>query len=163
MSVKTGVLSKAYYRSAGNYGTPTHSEITIINDLTVDDSWDTADANSRATPVNLKAITGKTIMASGTVKNDGSALWLALLNANVGGYALDMHFLDGDKATNNTTGYRADCYVTKFAEDQSRGNRLYNQVEFALAESDNLPKRALVTNNALTYATIGTGTAPSYS
>lgn len=163
MAVKTGILSKAYYRSSGNYGSPTHSELTIINDLTVDDSWDVLDAPSRATVANTKALGGKTVMASGTVKNDGSALWTALLNASVGGYALDMHFLDGDITTNNSTGYRADCYVTKFTEDQSRGARLYNQVEFVLAESDNLLKRVLVTSNVATYANVGTGAAPSYA
>jgi hypothetical protein len=75
---------------------------------------------------------------------------------------LDMLFLDGGSTTNNTTGFRVDCVVTDTTVDQGRGNRLYNSVKFSPTESDNPVKAVLVTNNALTYATV-TGTTLSYA
>lgn len=160
--LKKGIDCKAFYRSGGNYATPTWTEVSIINDLTQNSAANEAEANSRASYVNRMVITGFDLNWTGTMQSDASATWTAIYEAMLENSTLDMLFLDGGSTTNNTTGFRVDCVVTDTTVDQGRGNRLYNSVKFSPTESDNPVKAVLVTNNALTYATV-TGTTLSYA
>lgn len=160
--LKTGITSKAFVRTTGSYGTPTFTEVSIINDLTQNATAQEAEANDRSSPVNKSVITSIDLNWTGTMKKDLSATWTLIYEAMLEGATLDMLFLDGGSTTNNTTGYRADVQVFDVTEDQGRNTRLYNSVKFMPTESDNPVKAVLVTAGALTYATV-TGTTLSYA
>ena len=162
MALKTGITCKAFVRSAGNYGTPTWSECTVINDLTQNLTATEAEANSRASFINQTVITAADLNWTGTMKSDGSATWTILYEGLLESTTLDFLILDGGSTTNGTTGFRADCVITDVTTDQGRNNRVYNSIKIMPTESDNPVKAVLVTNNALTYATV-TGTTLSYA
>lgn len=160
--LKTGITCKAFVRSSGNYGTPTWTELSIINDLTQNLTANEGEANARASVIDLSVITSIGLNWTGTMKKDASATWTLIYEALLEGAPLDMLFLDGGSTTNNTTGFRADVQVFDTSEDQGRNTRLYNSVKFMPTESDNPVKAVLVTGGALTYATV-TGTTLSYA
>lgn len=160
--LKTGIASKAWVRTGGNYGTPTWTECTCFNDLTQNLTGNEGEANARASVVDLVVITSIGLNWTGTMKADASAVWTLIYEALLEGATLDFLILDGGSTTNNVTGFRADCVVTDATQDQGRNVRLYNSIKISPTESDNPVKAALVTNNVLTYDAVD-GAALSYA
>lgn len=154
MATYLGVNAKAYYRSAGSYGSPTRTEISSIADLMEDVKFAEAEANSRLSMVDLAEPSTMQLSWTGTVKNDGSAAWTALYLAFLTRAAVDMWFLNGPDSTNGVTGYRAMVKIFDLSQDQGRSVRLYNTFLFKPCEDDNLPKRVLVAGGVPTYAPI---------
>lgn len=161
MATYKGISCKAYYNT-GTYGSPTWTEISVINDLTQNATAATAEANSRASVVDLAVITSIGLSWSGTMKNDGSATWTAMYEAMLESTVLDMLILTAAHTVNGATGFRADCVMTEVSEDQGRNTRLYNSINIMPTESDNAVKAVLIAGGVPTYATV-TGTTLSYA
>lgn len=157
MPIYLGVNAKAY-RNTGSYGSPTRTEISSIRDLMEDVKFAEAEANSRATIVDLTVATVLGLSWTGDVKNDGSSNWTALYLAFLTRAAVDMWFLNGPDTTNGVTGYRAMVQVFDMSASQGRGETIYNKFLFKPTEDDNLPKRVLVTGGVPTYAPINGST-----
>jgi len=158
----TGINCKAYY-NAGNYGTPSWTELTCINDLQENSKTMTADSNSRASWINLKVGTSGDLSWNGNMKRDGSAPHLVVYKAMKAKTSLDLLILDGGVAVNNSMGHRADCLIIDTSNNQNRSERLYDSIEIVPTESANLPKHVIVTGGVITMATMGTGAELSYS
>jgi len=158
----TGINCKAYY-NAGNYGTPSWTELSIINDFQENSKTMTADSNSRASWINLKVGVNGDLSWTGNIKRDGSAAHLVIYKAMKAKTSLDMLFLDGGVAVNNSMGHRADCLVIDMSNNQGRSERLFDSIEIVPTDSANLPKHVIVTGGVITMATMGTGAALSYS
>lgn len=153
MAIYLGVNAKAY-RNTGSYGSPTLTEISSISELMEDAKFGEADANSRATIVDLTVAPTLALSWNGKLKNDGSSNWTALYLAFLTRAAVDMWFLNGPSTTNGVTGYRATVLLFDMSTSQNRDERLYNSFLFKPTEDDNLPKRVLVAGGVPTYAPI---------
>lgn len=157
MGMKLGIRSKMYYRSAGNFASPTWSEISAIKDLTVNAQWDTTDAPDRSTVVKGMAKTLLGLSVSGSMKASDSGVAVgAVLDAMLGATAsMDVMVLDGSSSTNGARGYRYEAIVTQANQDQNIQNALYWDVDFAPSGfADNAPQSVLVTNSAPVFTTL---------
>lgn len=154
---KLGILAKLYYRSAGTYGAPTWTEISLISDLAVNPAWDKADASSRGSRVKKSAKTMLGLEFTGRLKKKpGDASYEAVMNALVSDDVLDVLILDGDKDTENNRGWRCDVQVHSANEDQAMANVLYEDITLEPACTDNEPKAVKVAAGpTLTYSTPG--------
>ncbi len=156
-----GPNGKVYYNS-GTYGSPTWVELSIVNDWSRESKLNEAEANSRASFVDLIAATSMALSWQGTMKNDGSAAWTFVYEAMHKRTAVDFLVLNGPHSTNGVTGHRADCLVLDTSEDGGRNTRLYNSIMLKPTESDNVPKAVKVAGGVPTYATID-GTTLTYA
>lgn len=153
---KLGILSKLYYRSAGSYGSPTFTEISLINDLSVNATWNKGPANSRGSRIDKSVKTSLGLTFTGTLKKKpGDATYEELMNAIVSDNVLDLLILDGAKDLDGVRGWRADCQIFEGTEDQGRDVNLYVSLSIEPTDSDNEPQAVLVDGTTLTYSTPG--------
>lgn len=155
--MKLGINSKWYYRSAGNYASPTWTEISAVSELELANQWDSTDAPDRSTRVKGYAKTQMDIGFTASVKKrDDSAAVTAIIDAfNSPTGNMDVMVLDGGSTTNNVRGYRFDAIVTKATENQGVGNALYLDTEFKPdGFSANAPAAVLVTNNSPVFTSL---------
>lgn len=157
MGMKLGINSKLYYRSTGNYASPTWSEISAVNELELGNQWDTVDAPDRSSRVKGYAKTLLDIGFTASVKKrDNNNAVTAIIDAfNSQTTAMDVMILDGTSGTNGVKGYRFDAIVTKATENQGSGVALYLDTEFKPdGFSDNAPCSVLVTNSAPAFTSL---------
>lgn len=157
MSMKLGIDAKLYYRSGGNYASPTWTEISSIKDLAVDGQWDTTDAPSRASRIKGYAKTLLDAGFTGTIKcSDTDTAYQAIRDAFLSGTSsVDFMVLNGSNTTNGAWGYRYDGIVTKCGNDQGIQNALYDDIEVKPdGFSDNPFKKAVVTAGAPVFTAI---------
>lgn len=152
-----GLNAKAY-RNSGSYGSPTWLEMTLISDLSVNPSWEEADASARESRIKQ---TVKTLMAleiSGKMKKKlGDDNYDALMNAMLSDDTLDLLILDGDRETEDVRGWRADFQVFSANEDQSMTNVLFEEFTLKPSITENPPKAVLVNSGgSLTFSIPGT-------
>lgn len=156
-TMKLGIGAKWYYRSTGNYASPTWSEISLANALELGNQWDTVDAPDRSTRVKGYAKTMLDIGFTASVKKkDNSNALTAILDAfNSPTANMDVLVLDGPKDVNNSRGYRFDAIITKASEDQGTGVAIYVDTEFKPdGFSDNPPSSALVTSGSPVFTAL---------
>lgn len=154
---KLGLNAKLYWRSAGSYEAPTWTEVDILSDVSINQTWDEADASTRESRIRQ---TVKTLMAleiSATMKKKpGDAAYAALMDAFLSDDTLDLLVLDGDKDTEGTRGWRADFLCFGGTEDQAMDNALFMELTFKPSIEDNPPKAVLVAAGpTLTYSEPG--------
>jgi hypothetical protein len=151
-----GLNAKAY-RNTGNYNTPTWSEITLISDLTVNPTWEEADASARESRVKQTVKTMINVEITGRLKKKpGDTNYEAIMNAALSDDALDMLVLDDTNTTNNARGWRMDAQIFSVSEDQSMSNYMYEDIRILPSITTNPVKAVLVTGGNLTYSTPGT-------
>jgi hypothetical protein len=94
---KLGITSALYYRSSGNFGTPTWTALTDIGDLAVNAQWDVAEANTRASRIKSESKTLLGLEVTGRLKSqDASASYNAVVEAFLSGTSnIDILVLDG--------------------------------------------------------------------
>lgn len=155
--MSTGIKSKCYVNTGADYATPTWTEAALIGDLQVDGSWNFAAAQTRETPVERGARTTMPLTISGKMRVKGDdAVFTKFDDAFHDSTAvLDLMVLNGDKATDDVTGYRCEFELTKWSEDQATGNVLYKDFELKPSvNTANLPKRAKVASGAPAFTDI---------
>lgn len=155
--MKLGIRSKIYYRSAGNFASPTWTEISAFRDLTVNAQWDTTDAPDRSTVVKGMAKTLLDLGVSGTLKcSDTATTYGAVVDALLSPTSsLDVMVLDGASGTNGVRGYRYDALVTQGNQDQAIQNALYLDVNLVPnGFADNAPQSVLVTAGSPAFTTL---------
>lgn len=157
MGAKLAIDAVLLIRTAGNYNTPTWTELDLARDVQADPTWDKADAFTRQSKVKAYAKTLLELGFTAAVKVDSSDnTYGTVLDAFYDSdTVLDVLMLDGPADTNGSDGYRFDAHVVKASQDQSIGNVLYRDFEFCPAAfATNAPKRALVANNAPVFTAI---------
>lgn len=155
--IKLGKNAKLYYRSAGNFASPTWTEISSIRDLTLDTTWDRAEANSRASSVKKGAKTLLGIGFTGSIKSsDTDAAFTAVVTALLSpSDVLDVLVLNGSDSTNGARGFRYEADVYQGNENQDITTAIYLDVGFEpSALSDNAAQSVLVTNSAPVFTTL---------
>lgn len=160
-AVKLGINAKLFY-NAGNYGTPSWTEVTQIDDLTETIKATKAAANDRSSPINKSVITSVDLSWNGKIKNDESTAFNFLYEAILEKQTVDILVLNGGSTTNGVRGYRADTQVHDMSDAQGRNDSIYHDFMFEPTDSVNPVKAALVAAGALTYATV-TGTTLSFA
>jgi hypothetical protein len=154
---RTGVKCKAYVRTAGSFGSPTFTELTLIDDATLDAVWARAMANTRATIADLGVRTSVDLSFTGTVRQDDSdTAYAALLAAWISSSGtVDVMILNGAQSSNGVVGVRFVGEVTKFTEPQGRGVVLYRSFEIKpTVDSTNYPQSVLVAAGVPGFTTI---------
>jgi hypothetical protein len=131
--MKLGIRADLSYRSAGNFSTPTWTEITKFRDVTVNAAWDTVDAPDRGSRVKSMAKTLLDISVSGQMKmadadNTVNAVMDALLSPTSN---IDIRVLNGSASTNGARGFRYEAIVTSGTENQGITEAIYADVNFA--------------------------------
>lgn len=157
MATMLGITAAFYYRSAGNFASPTWTEITAMKDVARNDQWDTVEAPDRGSTVKSGAKTLRDIGVTAAMKkklNDASVnAVLAALESATGN--IDIMVLDGDKATNGARGVRYEAVTTQANEDQGIANALYLDLAFMPdAFSDNQYQSVLVTAGSPAFTNI---------
>jgi hypothetical protein len=150
-----GILSKAYYRSAGTFASPTWTELTLIRDLTQNEKWDIAEVVTRASRAKRGAPTTLEISITGSIKAvvDDTA-YLAIRTARLAGSILDVMFLTGSRANNGEIGWRFEAVVEDATQDQGSGSVLYDSITFRPhSDSANAVQTAIVTTGAPVFTT----------
>jgi len=149
MSTK-GYQCATYVRTSGSHGTPTWTEVLLINDMAVDDPKEKLEADSRSANGMRKYEPGRTdLTVTGQIRKDASdTAYAAIASAFAGRTELDVMILDGKKDANGSIGYRLGMKVFKFSEDQAAGKVLYKDFEMAPCPSDNPWQTVLVTAGA---------------
>ena len=155
---KIGLNAKLYWRSAGTYGSPTWTEVTLLSDVTVSPTWEEADASARESRIKQVVKTMLALEVTGRMKKKiGDAAYLAFMNAMLSDGTLDLLVLDGDKAVEGNDGWRCDWQVFNANEDQSMSNALYIDVTLKPSITTNPALAVRVgPGGTLTYSTPGT-------
>lgn len=151
-----GLNAKAY-RNTNTYESPTWSEMTLISDLTVNPSWDEADASARESRIKQTVKTLMNLDINGRMKKKlGDDNYDALMDAMLSDDVLDLLILDGDRETENVRGWRADFQVFSANEDQAMGNVLFEEFTLKPSITEHNPKAVLVNGSGdLTYSEPG--------
>lgn len=151
---KIGLNAKLYWRSAGSYASPTWTEATLISDLTVNPTWDEADASARESRIKQTVKTLLALEINGRLKTKPlDATWEAFMNAMLSDGTLDLLVLTGDKAVEGNRGWRADFQVFSGSQDQSMANALY----------EDLVLKPSVETNAVLAVKVAAGGVLTYS
>lgn len=151
------ILSKLYYRSSGDHGSPTWTEINLVGDAQLNVDWDEGDGNARASRVKLMAKTLMSLEFTGKLrKKYDDAGYVAMMQAALADDAVDFLILDGDRTLVGSEGWRFDGQVLAASQDQSLGNVLYRDIRIKPTLSDNPPQAVKVAAGpTLQYATPG--------
>jgi hypothetical protein len=153
---KTGILSKLYLRTAGNFASPTFTEVPIIGDVAIAGTWNFGESITRETPVVRGARTTLPLSITGTMAvRDDDTNYIVFDDAYHNSAAvLDVMILNGSNTTNNVTGFRAEFELLNWGENQAAGNVLMKDWELRPTISANLPKRVKVTAGAPVFTNI---------
>jgi hypothetical protein len=131
--MKLGIRAKLYYRSAGNFGTPTWTELTLVRDLTLNAADDTTDAPTRASRVKAMAKTLKDIAFDASMRaSDTDAGYTAVYDAYLSASSnIDVMVLDGSSSSNGARGFRYEAIVHKAGQPQNIADAIYTDFGFA--------------------------------
>lgn len=155
---KIGLNAKLYWRSAGSYGSPTWTEASLVSDLSVNVTWDEADASARESRIKQMVKTLLTLEFTGRLKKKPlDATYEAFMNAVLSDGVLDVLVMDGDKAVEGNRGWRCDAQVFSATEDQAMSNALFEDIVLKPSVETN-PALAVKVDagGVLTYSTPGT-------
>jgi hypothetical protein len=139
-----GQECKLYYNSAGDFDDAVSSadwvEMSDVQDLTLGDESDKAEANTRASRVKryLLGLTDHPVSFSSLwdPSDTGFAVFLA---ARVAKTKLPVMILDGSKSDAGSTGFKADMFVAKCERQEVLGEATKADIELCVAYSANLP------------------------
>lgn len=156
MAVRKGYLCGMYIRTGGSYATPTHTEATLVGDLSVTDPNDKLEATVRGSAGIKEYEPGEMdLMISGRIRVDpDNAVYAAILAAKAAKTALDVMVLNGKKTVNGSAGYRMEMKVFKLDEDQAQGNILFREFELAPCPSDEEKHTVVVSAGAPVFTAI---------
>lgn len=156
MAFKPGI-DCFFARNSGNWNTPTWVEIEIVEELTPEDGWDTAEIKTRQSPVKFGV---KTMLGMGfTVRvlcDDTDAGYTAMMVAYQSKIAtMDCLVLDGPNTVNGSFGQRAMFQVSGGSQPQPVDAPLYREFKFVpYPDPVNRPQYAQVVNGTLTFTTV---------
>lgn len=159
-STRLGVFSHMYVNT-GTYGTPTLSDVDLIGDLAVNADWDEGESSARRSQMKTQEPTMLGFDLDGRLRVDMTDTQYNILrDAFNNKTILDIVVLNGAKDHNNSIGYRVDCKVFGFGEDQALGNVLFNALKIKPCASDNKPKTVKVVAGVPVYTDLAAeGTA----
>ena len=153
MAVKKGYTAKLY-RNSATFGTPTWAECENVKDVAINIPFDKLEGTARG--VALKqyepglgdlSITGK------FRTNEDDTDFVAFETAHLAKSLIDLMVLDGGSTTTGSRGYRVECKIFNFSEDQAHGNILYRDFEAAPCITTNAQQTVVVTAGAPVFTT----------
>lgn len=150
-------INAKIYRNTATFGTPTWVAVSLFENVSVDPRYVESASNSRDSPFERVAATMAGCSITGRLKvKPGDAGYEALMDAFALRTPVDLLVLNAAKETEGARGVRGEFYVMAAGEDQTIQNRLYRDLELKLADTDNPPKWAKVSDEgALQYAEPG--------
>lgn len=154
---KLGINSVAYYRSAGNFGTPTWTAMPGFGDMAVNAAWDVAEAPTRASRVKSEAKTLLGLEVTGRLRSeDGNTIHDALLSAFLSPTTnVDIMVLDGSSSTNGSRGFRFEAIVKQANQSQGLTDALFSELSFTPdAFSGNNYQSVLVTSGSPAFTNL---------
>lgn len=154
---KMAIDAVLLWMSAGNYNTPTWSEIDLARDVQVQPAWDQAEAFSRATSVKEYAKGMLELGFTASVKCAGSDTgYAALMDAFTSKTGtIELLVLDASASTNGAEGVRFTASVFGASQQQSIGEVLYREFDIKpSAYAANKPKWAEVVNSSPVFTAI---------
>lgn len=157
MGAKLAIDGVVLIRTAGNYATPTWTELDLARDVQVAPTWDKADAFSRQSRAKAYAKTLVEIGFTASVKcSDSDNTYAAIMDAFADPTAvLDVLMLDGPSTSNGAEGFRFDAGIFGASQDQSISNVLYRDFDFSpSAFGTNPPSRAKVVSGAPAFTAL---------
>jgi hypothetical protein len=128
MGIKIG-RDGALYINSGSHGSPSWTEVEIVQDVTMSGDAETADADNRSA-----GIYGADVVVKLGLGVEFKLLWdtskayvLTLWNTFHAGTSLDVLVLDGPVGTTGSRGVRATCCINKFTKAEPiRGIQTYD-------------------------------------
>lgn len=140
----------ATYRNTGTWAAPVWSEVTCIENWTVNPNWGSAEIKSRATRMvlNAKTLMGLTVSGRVLASDSGDANYTAIMAALMNDDTLDVMVLNGNSTANGVTGYRFEAQVFGGSEDQGPDVVVYDEIELKPAFTANKPQSVTVTAGA---------------
>ena len=139
-----GQQCKLYYNDAGSFSDAMSSsnwkEMSDVQDLTLGDESDKADAFTRATRIKryLLGLTDHPISFN-SLWDPSDVGFAAFLAARVAKTILPVMILDGDKDEAGSTGMKLDVFVSKCDRQQPLGDASMADIELCVGYSSNLP------------------------
>lgn len=156
---KMAIDAVVLLRLAGNYNTPTFTELELARDVQITPAWDEAEAFSRETIMKEFA---KGLLGLEFTMSVKCAVGDPAYDAMMDSFAdrkgvIDMVILDGGQTTNGSEGFRFDAGVFSAGQNQEISGVQYR--DFGVkpsAHRTNKAKLAMVVNNSPVFTAIDT-------
>lgn len=149
-----GVLSKLYYDDSG------YQEVNLIEDLSVNGSWNSTPANSRRSIVDTEEPTTMALELTGKILFDpDDAAYQAFRNAWISRTALKLLAMTGPNDENGMEGIEFFGKIHQWNDDQARQNVGYRDFTIKPCVNDTPPRPVLVAGGVLTYDDFGEATS----
>lgn len=153
-----GANGKGYIQS-GTWDAPTWgTEMTSISDTSNNLTWEQIVLATRACKINLYEPGQGELEFPVKMRVSTAADYLALAEACVTRARVDVLMLDGDKATEGTRGFRAQCYVFQKNTDLALASGTFDDFVLKPAVPDvstRLPQRVSVgSGGTITYTSL---------
>lgn len=152
-----GVLSKLYFDDTG------YQEIDLIDDLSVNGSWNSTPANARRSIVDAEEPTTMALELAGKVRFDpADPGYSALRDAWISRSKIKLLAMTGPLDVNGEEGIEFFGKVHQWNDDQSRGAVGYRDFTIkpcVTSEGEEVPRHVTVVGGALTYDEFGAETS----
>ena len=153
----TGLESGLYVRTAGNFSSPTWTELTDIGDCTLNGAWKSAEVEVRSSPATMAVKT--TIDISTTFKmlarpSGSSAAYNTVISALTTRDVVDVMVLNGSNTTNGARGFRYEGQVTNGSEDQGTQAVIMPDMEIKPTVTNNVPQSVVVTAGSPAFTSL---------
>lgn len=156
MATRKGYLCALYIRTGGTFGSPTFTEVALIEGLTIADPNDKLSADARdGSGIHQYEPGMIDLSLSGRIRVDWSnTAFAAIASAKAARTALDVMVLDGKQTVDDSRGYRMEMKVFTLSDDQALDAVLYRELELAPCPSDEVRQTVVVSGGAPVFTTI---------
>jgi hypothetical protein len=153
----TGLEAGFYVRTAGNYASPTWTELTDIGDFTQNASWKSAEVELRSSPATMAVKTTIDLGVSFKILKrpaGGTAAYNTVIAALGTRDVIDVMSLNGSNTTNGATGFRYEGQVLGGTEDQGTQAVIMPDIEIKPTVTNNAPASVVVTAGAPVFTAL---------
>ena len=150
MATMLGIDAAIYYRSAGNFSSPTWSEITTVSQIGVTGAWNRATYAIRASYVEFSAKTTLPVTVTGRILSElNTAAYNTLWNSHISAAGFEDYLvLNAPNTTNGARGYRFEGAISFDNDDQGEQSVLFNEFTITPIRTDNNFQTAIVSSGA---------------
>jgi hypothetical protein len=152
-----GLDAGFYVRTAGNFASPTWTELTDIGDFTQNGAWKTAEVELRSSPATMGVKTTIDIGVSFkmiTRPAGGSAAYNTVIAALTTRDVIDVMSLNGSNTTNGARGWRYEGQVMSGTEDLGTQAVAMPDIEIKPTVTSNVPQSVVVAAGAPVFTSL---------
>jgi hypothetical protein len=153
----TGIESGLYVRTAGNWASPTWTELVDVGDCTQNAAWKTAEVEVRSSPATMAVKTTIDIGVSFKMlgrRETGNAAYNTVIAALGTRDVVDVMILNGSNTTNGSRGWRYEGQVTSGTEDQGTQAVIMPDLEIKPTVTNNVPASVVVSAGAPVFTSL---------